>query len=314
VIHPSFTRYVLLRGVAVVAVAAIGSFWLVVSTLHGVSEQKDAQRILKVVLREPTEAALRDALAVPGGPTVEVAKDLVYFKVSRAEAESRRTQTINRIINARAAELYTKGMIRDPGSSRTQVGISRRMLEQLTATRHDRLGTTATIAMWAAVGGLVLCGLLGWGGFSFGGPGLAAALSWMFARGFFWLVDIWFSRTSRAADVFKSQLGIDANANLRRTLLLALALLVAAIVYGRLRIRFAQQGLAPEETMSVPRPGEITTADRPAAPIAVTVPTAPSRRERIPAFARRFPGAVPQARRGRSDEPVPSSGRKRFPD
>ena len=124
--------------ISVVVAAAAVTLFTVLRTAAAFSEPEPAQAILEAVLRAPTEAAVEDARAAdPDAAVVSGGEDLVRFEIRADVLAQDARSAITQAVEDRATELRTEGIPVDPGATRTQTGLPRRVIESLSEQNHE---------------------------------------------------------------------------------------------------------------------------------------------------------------------------------
>lgn len=219
-------------GIAFLLTAAFCFAWAGVGVLKGVTSKERAIELVGGSLRDATAQELVAAIEKdPNAPRYEIVRDLVRFDVERPAARDINIYDV--LAQGRAAELYQQGFPRDPGPNRTFVnGVPRSFITLFTAHRHNQLKAAELAALFGLGAGMLICAFVATGAARFALPGASALLGYVFLRYHVVLLDFWFEKNGAEGLRYQVHFNLAANDPTRKLLFVALALLVAGLVYS----------------------------------------------------------------------------------
>ena len=219
-------------GAAFLLAAVLCAIWGGAITLYNVTNRHDATVILRQALADPYAAAVQKKLAATKGPEIAVEQDLVTFDLTRAAATN--AGVVRLAAETRANELYDKGLPKDPGVGRTQTYLPRVALDLFTQFHHKNLNTAKTAAAVGAATALLLCAVIATGAARFGLPGAAVLLGRFILTWHIRLVNLWVEKAAPGGLIYRGKLRVAAAMPIRQLFFLAVALLVAGLVFSAL--------------------------------------------------------------------------------
>ncbi|HZQ26544.1 MAG TPA: hypothetical protein VFA94_02490 [Acidimicrobiales bacterium] len=229
---PAPATRVVAGGAAFLLAALLCAIWAGAATLSRLTGQPDARFIVRQALIEPYTTELQKALAASKAPQLTVARDLVTFDVSRTAASNADLPRV--LAEARANELYDKGFPRDPGVGHTQAGLPRVVLGAFTLQHHKNLKPAQTAALVGMGTALLLCAVIATGAARFALPGAAALLGYVILTWHVRLANFWVEKNSPGALLYRGRLSLAVAQPSRLLAFIAIALLVAGVVYRAL--------------------------------------------------------------------------------
>lgn len=243
-------------GMAFLVASLFAFVWAGMGTLEKLTEPDSAKTVVGRVLREPYEAAIRDALRTQQGSPIAVNDDLVNFSIDRDAATDRNVPKL--LAEERAAALYKDGFPKDPGIERVNTILPRSVITLFTEHRNQMLGTAKTAALVGMATAFFLCAVIAMGAARFLLPGAAAALGWVILDYHVRLMNFWIEENAPGALLFRGRLRAAVFDPARQLLFIAITLLVAGGVFRMLRGPMRALMRSPEKAEPRPAPPEAT--------------------------------------------------------
>ena len=255
--QPPVTR-VAAGGAAFLLASLFAFVWAGASTLQQLTEERPAVTILSRALEGPYQQALNQALRTQPGSPIAVDADLVSFQIDRRAAADINVATV--LARQRAVELYQGGFPEDPGGrERTTSLYPRAFLTLFSADRHDSIGLAKMAALVGMATSFLLCAVIATGASRFLLPGAAAVVGFGLLDYHVRLMRFWFEADSPGGLTIRARLRTSVYTPTRDLLFIAIALIVAGLVFRALR------GPVRAVMRSVEKSSETTPNEAPAA-------------------------------------------------